>query len=147
MPAIRKATKNDLESLLLLMKKYYEYDRHDFDQKKAQRAMRDLLSDSSLGMVLLAGNKNTTIGYLVLAFGYSLEYHGRDAFLDEFFIDEDYRDKGVGKKMLVRAENAAKKLGIKAIHLEVTRHNDSVIPFYRRAGFQDHDRYLMTKRV
>ena len=95
--------------------------------------MHDLLSDGSLG--------------LVLAFGYSLEYHGRDAFLDEFFIEEDYRGKGHGKKMLTRAENAAKKLGIKAIHLEVTRHNDPVIPFYKREGFQDHDRYLMIKRV
>ena len=35
MPAIWIATKNDLKPILALMEKYYEYDRHDFDRKKA----------------------------------------------------------------------------------------------------------------
>ena len=98
MPTTRIATKNDLEPLLALMEKYYEYDRHDFDRKKARQAMRDLLSDRSLGLVLVTNDRNTMIGYLVLAFGYSPEYHGRDSFLDEFFINEDYRGKGTGKR-------------------------------------------------
>jgi GNAT superfamily N-acetyltransferase len=129
------------------MEKYYEYDRHNFDRKKAQSAMRTLLADPALGRVFLAIDKYMAIGYLVLAFGYSLEYHGRDAFVDEFFILEKYRGKGLGKEMLAHAEKAAKKIGIKALHLEVTRHNDTVLGFYRREGFIDHDRYLMTKRA
>ena len=149
-PAIRIATVNDLDSLLVLMEKLiiedYEEGRR-FDSRKARRAMQDLLADSSLGLVFVVSYTNIAIGYLVLAFGYSLEFGGRDAFLDEFFVDKNYRGRGLGKKMFVRAENAAKKLGVKALHLEVTRNNNLAIQFYRWAGFQDHDRYLMTKRV
>ena len=147
MPSIRTARKDDLKSLLMLMEKYYEYDHHNFDRKKAQMAMRTLLADPALGMVFLATDSDLAIGYLVLAFGYSLEYHGRDAFVDEYFILEKHRGKGLGREMLARAQKAAKKMGIKAIHLEVTRHNDPVLGFYRREGFVDHDRYLMTKRA
>ena len=146
-PSIRTARKDNLKSLLALMEKYYEYDRHDFDRKNVPLAMRGLLADPLLGAVFLATEKNIAIGYLVLAFGYSLEYHGRDAFVDEFFIVEKYRSKGLGRAMLARAQKAAKKMGIKAIHLEVSRHNEKVLDFYGREGFDDHDRYLMTKRV
>jgi hypothetical protein len=83
---IRIARKDDLEGIVALMEKYYEYDRHDFDRKNARRVMRRLLADPVLGRVFLAADKNSAIGYLALTFGYSLEYHGRDAFVDEFFI-------------------------------------------------------------
>ena len=94
--------------------------------------MRRLLTDPALGSVFMAADKNSAIGYLALAFGYSLEYHRRDAFVDEFFILEKYRGNGLGGKMLMHAEKAAKRLRIRAIHLEVTRHNEPVLRFYHR---------------
>ena len=147
MSGIRIARKDDLEGIVALMEKYYEYDRHDFDRKNARRVMRRLLADPVLGRVFLAADKNSAIGYLELAFGYSLEYHGRDAFVVEFFILEKYRGKGLGGKMLAHAEKADKRLRVRAIHLEVTRHNELVLHFYRREGFKDHDRHLVTKCV
>lgn len=143
---IRMAKKGDLDSLLGLMEKYYAYDRHRFDGATAKKAMRRLLGDRNLGVVFLITDR-IPIGYLVLAFGYSLEFHGRDAFVDEFFLLEGYRGKGVGKAALKHAQRIAEKRGIKALHLEVTRHNSRVVDFYRREGFVDHDRYLMTKRL
>ncbi len=146
------ARAGDLDALLALMEKYYDYDRHDFDRKKARNAMRRLLENRRLGSVLLAldarsNNNGKPIGYLVLAFGYSLEFGGRDAFIDEFFIMEEYRGKGIGKAVLEHAQKVAKKQRVNALHLEVTKHNSAVIGFYRRAGFVDHDRYLMTRRT
>jgi GNAT superfamily N-acetyltransferase len=129
------------------MEKYYDYDRHDFDRKMARSAMRRLLGNRRLGIVLLALDGSKPIGYLVLALGYSLEFGGRDAFIDEFFIKEKYRGKGIGKAVLAHAHTVAKKQRVNALHLEVTRHNSAVIGFYRRGGFIDHDRYLMTKRI
>jgi GNAT superfamily N-acetyltransferase len=144
---MRIARKGDLDSLLGLMEKYYAYDGHRFDGAAAKKAMRRLLADRNLGAVLLISEGMTAIGYLVLAFGYSLEFHGRDAFIDEFFLLEEYRGKGVGRTALLHAEKIARKCGIVALHLEVTRHNSRVVDFYGREGFVDHDRYLMTKRL
>ena len=109
MSRIRIARNDDLEGIVALMEKYYGYDRHDFDRKNARGAMRRLLTDPALGSVFMAADKNSAIGYLALAFGYSLEYHRRDAFVDEFFILEKYRGNGLGGKMLMHAEKAAKR--------------------------------------
>ncbi|HEX6561041.1 MAG TPA: GNAT family N-acetyltransferase [Nitrososphaera sp.] len=144
---IRAARAGDLDALFALMEMYYDYDHHDFDRKKARNAMRRLLQDRRLGTVLLALDGRKPVGYLVLALGYSLEFGGRDAFIDEFFILQEYRGKGIGKAVLVHAQKAAKKQQVKALHLEVTRHNSAVIGFYAHDGFVDHDRYLMTKRI
>ena len=146
MARMRAARKGDLANLLALMEQYYAYDRHHFDPAEAKKAMRMLLGNRDLGAVIVVTDK-VPVGYLVLAFGYSLEFHGRDAFVDEFFLLEKYRGKGVGRATLKYAERIAEKRGIKALHLEVTRHNSRVIDFYRREGFVDHDRYLMTRLV
>jgi ribosomal protein S18 acetylase RimI-like enzyme len=144
---IRVARESELDSLVARIKEYYAYDRHNFDANVARRAMSKLLKDHHLGTVLLVIDDKKIVGYLVLALGYSLEFGGRDAFIDEFFILEQYRGKGLGRTALRQAEKAARKLGVKAIHLEVTRHNSAVIDLYKRDGFVDHDRYLMTKRI
>jgi ribosomal protein S18 acetylase RimI-like enzyme len=36
-------------------------------------------------------------------------------------------------------------MGIQAIHLEVDHGNDPALDLYRGSGYEDHDRYLMTK--
>jgi len=42
-------------------------------------------------------------------------------------------------------EQRAQELGVTAIHLEVDRGNKPAQGLYRRTGYVDHDRYLMTK--
>jgi ribosomal protein S18 acetylase RimI-like enzyme len=43
------------------------------------------------------------------------------------------------------AEKYAMELGVNAVHLEVDHGNDPAIELYRRIGYADHGRYLMTK--
>jgi ribosomal protein S18 acetylase RimI-like enzyme len=38
-------------------------------------------------------------------------------------------------------------MGVTALHLEVDHGNDPALELYQRAGYQDHDRNLMTKRL
>ncbi len=49
--------------------------------------------------------------------------------------------------MSIRFEEEARKLGVNAIHLEATRENAVAIALYRRVGFVDHERWLMTKKL
>ena len=44
-------------------------------------------------------------------------------------------------------EGASRDLGVNALHLEVERTNVTGQSLYRKAGFEDHDRYLMTKWI
>src|SRR2546426_9801736 len=83
----------------------------------------------------------------LLTLGYSLEYRGRDAFVDELFVDENRRRQGIGRKAMQFLERACRDLEVRALHLEVERPNVGAQVLYRKFGFVDHDRYLMTKHI
>lgn len=145
--SFRQAHEGDVETLLAFMEQLYRHDRIPWNEPQARAALANLLTHPDLGQVWLIEHEGETAGYLVLTLGYSLEYHGRDAFIDEIFIREEYRGQGIGKAALEFAEEACRALGVKALHLEVERTNLSAQAFYRSAGFEDHDRYLMTRRI
>ncbi len=143
---IMPAGVDDLPDLLALMQEYYAHDGLMFDQSSASAALRDLLNDQALGYIWLIGRNNLAIGYIVLTFGYSLEFGGRDAFIDEFYIQAGYRGRGIGARTLGLVELEARSMGIGALHLEVERGNHGAQRFYRSNGFDDRDRfYLMSK--
>lgn len=141
----RVAASTDIETLLILMREYYEFDHLPFDEDAAQTALARFLDNQILGRMWLIQTGAETIGYVALTFGYSLEYHGRDAFIDEIYIRESHRGQGIGTKALTFAEEAACSLGVNALHLEVERENTKAQSVYRKFGFADHNRYLMTK--
>jgi ribosomal protein S18 acetylase RimI-like enzyme len=68
-----------------------------------------------------------------------------DAFIDELYIVPAHRRRGLGRQAMTFVERQAHEMGVNAIHLEVDRGNDSALELYRRTGYVDHDRLLMTK--
>ncbi|MGH7292648.1 MAG: GNAT family N-acetyltransferase, partial [Myxococcota bacterium] len=110
-------------------------------------ALARLLGDASLGCVWIGELDGAPIGYLVLCFGYSLEYLGRDAFVDELFIEPELQGRGLGYQLLAVAEASCAELGVAALHLEVDHANPRAKELYARAGFEQHARFLMTKSL
>jgi GNAT superfamily N-acetyltransferase len=134
----------DLDLVLGLMRGLYASDHIVFEEPRARRALAGLLADPGLGKVWLVESGGETIGYAVLTLGYSLEFGGRFAVLDELFIQEAHRGRGAGGQVLRWIEEAGRALGLRAIRLEVSRMNGKAKELYRRAGFEAHDRDLMT---
>ena len=143
----RVASSVDLETLLSFARAFYAHERIAFDEPKARAAFRRLLEDPQFGRVWVIFGDGTPVGYSVLTFGFSIEFGGRDAILDEIYIKEGYRHRGLGGQALRLAEDACRELGVRALHLEVERSNTTAQKFYRAHGFIDHDRYFMTKNT
>jgi ribosomal protein S18 acetylase RimI-like enzyme len=85
------------------------------------------------------------LAIIVLTYGYSFEYHGRDSFIDELYIEPQFRRQGIGRRAMQFVEERAREMEVNAIDLEVDHGNDSAAELYRRAGYDDHGRFLMTK--
>jgi ribosomal protein S18 acetylase RimI-like enzyme len=143
----RPATPADIDVLLPMIGELYALDHIRFDEPVVRAALRTLLQEPSYGSVWLIADRDQPVGYLVLTFDYSLEFGGREAFVDELFVREQYRRRGIGTRALEFAEAACRERAIRALHLEVERTNGAAQRAYRKAGFVDHDRYLMTKRL
>jgi GNAT superfamily N-acetyltransferase len=129
------------------MRDYYAFDGHHYERGQARVALLGLLNNPAHGLAWLILDRATPVGYIVLCFGYSLEYLGRDAFIDEFYLIESHRRRGWGRKAFEFVSDQAHLQGIKAIHLEVVRRNTNAFEFYRKLGFKDHDHRLMTLRL
>jgi ribosomal protein S18 acetylase RimI-like enzyme len=143
--SFRRAVAADVPALLDLQQRFYANEGYPYDRTTMDRGMRELLADPSLGRLFAAGDP--IAGYLVLTFGFSLEFGGRDAFVDELYIADASRGQGLGTLALHVAEEACREAGIGALHLEVEHANPRARALYERSGYKAHDRHLMTKRV
>jgi len=141
------AKTSDVDVLINFIREYYEFDGHVFEENSIRTTLLKLILDTSLGRVWLIRKGEVAIGYIIITFGFSLEYRGRDAFIDEFYIRASDRGQGIGKQTIQFIEKLCPELGINALHLEVERKNTVAQNFYRQVGFVDQNRYLMTKSI
>ena len=89
------------------------------------------------------GEKPT--GHVILTLGYSFEFRGRDAFIDELYVEPEFRRMGLGRRAMEFVEEKARAMDVNALHLEVDQGNDPAMELYRCTGYADHGRHLMTK--
>jgi GNAT superfamily N-acetyltransferase len=129
------------------MREYCAFDHLPFEEQTRRQAVEKFLREKSWGRLWLILVEDTPIGYLALTLGFSFEYGGYDAFIDEVYITEQHRGQGIGKRALQVAEDECGVLGVRALHLEVERVNTNAHALYRKSGFVEHDRYLMTKHI
>ena len=146
-PQFRLAVEEDAGVLLRFMREHYAFDGHGFEEQKAHVALMALLRDPNLGRAWLILDGAGAVGYVVLCFGYSLEWLGRDAFVDEFYLLEEYRRRGWGRKTMEFLEAAARAVGVRAIHLELVRENAAALQVYGKLGFVEHDSTFLSKWI
>ena len=142
----RRAMIADLTVLLELVQEFHENENLPFDQTIERDVLTHFLTDESLGQAWLIQQEDV-IGYIVLTLGYSLEYRGQDAFIDELYLRPQHRGQGIGTQTLAFAEDACRVLGVQALHLEVDFNNPKAQRLYHKVGYQRHDRFLMTKNL
>ncbi|MFT4572764.1 MAG: ribosomal protein S18 acetylase RimI-like enzyme [Hyphomicrobiaceae bacterium] len=144
----RLARPADFDSIQPLIERFYrEEDYAEIDQPRAMTALRTLLASPELGSVWLAERDGVAIGYAVICYGFSLEHRGRDAFLDEFFVEKFMRGQGIGNALLDAAEASAIAAGVGVLHLEVERNNERAAALYVRRGYRGNARSLLSKKL
>lgn len=142
---IRVAQPGDIERILPMMRDFYQFERLPYDESRNRRLLQTLLSDQRLGRLVVFELDGALAGYMVIGFGFSVEFGGQDALLDEFYVAPGYRGSGLGRAGLEFALGLCSAAGIRAVHLEADHFNQRAHEFYLRAGFKDHKRHLMTK--
>ncbi len=142
------ATPGDIDRLLELMQEYYAYDSLAFDAQRARLALRELLHNDRHGRVwMVVAADGQLAGYIVLTFGYSLEFHGRDAIVDELYLRPPFRRRGLGGAALAFAADYCERHQIHSLHLLVERDNQGARAFYPTQGFCSRGQTLFTRPI
>jgi GNAT superfamily N-acetyltransferase len=137
-------TADDLPLLEQFVRAYYLEDGHAFREDRQPAALAALVAEEPLGRGWLIRLGARPVGYVVLSLAFSVEAGGREACVDELYLIPEVRNQGLGSRALALVEDEARDRGVRRIFLEVQRRN-RVIGLYRRAGYVDQDRFLMSK--
>lgn len=145
MSSLRLATLDDLDRLLPLVAGFHAEAGIEQDDDTRRGALTPLLEGSPHGAIWMIGPRVAPVGYVAVSFGWSIEFGGIDAFLDEIYVRERVRGRGMGSEALAALSRALSGQSVKAIHLEVDTDNERARALYERMGFQSRNRYhLMT---
>ena len=135
------AAEDDLDRLLPLVAAYHAFEGITGDDDTRRAALMPLLAGSPLGAVWLIGLRRAPVGYIALSFGWSIEFGGMDGIIDEFFIRENVRGRGMGTEVLMALMPQLAQAGLKALHLEADPANEPALRLYQRRGFKVRDGY------
>lgn len=132
---IRKATNKDAEQVLELVEKFAT--SFKTDKGKFYKIYPEIVGDKNLSFVV-AEEDNQIIGYC-LAFHHLTFYaNGYVSWVEEIMVNENYRSKGVGKKMMEEIERIAKSIDSKLIGLATRR----AANFYKKIGYEESATYF-----
>jgi ribosomal protein S18 acetylase RimI-like enzyme len=132
----------DGELLVCLARAFHLEDGHPLDNP-GEAALLQVTRGEPFARAWIIREDDQPIGYLILTLGYSVEYGGRDGFIDDLYLVPAARGRGVGGALLEFALASAAALGIRTLHLEVEAENEPATRLYRSAGFEETGRRLM----
>ena len=148
---IRKCRLEDKKDWVKLNKQFIEYEYKDENVWNSPLKFGNLEEDFELilndtSTILFAIiEEEKMIGFMNIQCFYSIWSHGKVFFLDDFFIEENFRRKGYGEKALKDLQKYAKKSGIKRIQLMAENTNPRAIEFYRKHKFNEQEIHLFLK--
>ena len=137
----------DIEIITLMMQDFYAIDNYPMDVEVTKTLFQEFISNEHLGKSWLIYSENEIVGYIILTFIFSFEYGGKIAFVDELFIKETARGKGIGKEAIQFIQREVPKLSLKLLYLEVEPHNENAQKLYLAHDFELHNRKLMKYKV
>ena len=133
---IRKMKRGDEKFVRDMMKKFYNSPAviTDGSEKIFAANVENCLSGSPYveGFVFVDGKK--IIGYGITAHSYATEFGGECIWLEDIFIEAQYRGRGVGSKFI---RHVKKIYPDKIFRLEAEAGNESALKIYKRFGFKE----------
>ena len=140
------AKPDHLERLIALIEAFHVEEGIKLTDEARRAGVVPLLDGIPYGAVYLIGPPRAPIGYIVITFGWSVEFGGLDAIIDELYIRPGVRGRGIASEALIALPRALAGGGLRAIHLEVDRTNAAAKKLYQRAGFQPRENYMFMSR-
>jgi GNAT superfamily N-acetyltransferase len=132
---VREATADDAPVILEMIRQLAEFEC-ELDQVEATREdlVREGFGASPRFRALIAEWSNEPVAYAVYFFAFSTWAGRAHLFVEDVFVREPFRQKGIGKAMLRHLAGIAKAENCYGLRWEVLNWNAAAIEFYRALG-------------
>lgn len=138
---------SDIDTITAMMQNFYAIDNYPIEAQATKKMFQEFISNENFGKAWLIYADNKIAGYVILTYIFSFEYGGKIAFVDELFIKQSARGKGIGKETIQFVQQESPKLSLKLLYLEVENHNENAQKLYIAQDFGFHNRKLMKYKI
>lgn len=125
---------NEFEEFIKLYKKWQESSMKGSDVEKFKQ---DIFQDNAIITILLAQHNKISIWFTILIDSYSTTLLSKTYYLEEFFIDVDYRRQWYWKKIFCYLQEFSKKNNRARIEWSTHENNTAARNFYQGFGVEE----------
>jgi GNAT superfamily N-acetyltransferase len=135
MLSIRTATASDVPTILTLVRELATYEREP-DAVVATEAdfLKHGFGEQPFFLTLMAEWSGEPAGFALYFFGFSTWTGGPTLFLEDLFVRETHRKRGIGVALMKRLARDAVERGCKRFVWQVLDWNEPAIAFYEGLG-------------
>jgi GNAT superfamily N-acetyltransferase len=132
---------DDATSLRAMIRELADYE-HELDQVTISEndLRRDGFGEKPRFRALIAEWDGQSAGY-ALFFEYYSTWTGRGLYLEDLFVREKFRGRGIGTALLARVARIAVDEHCRGVHWEVLNWNTKAIEMYKEIGAQFPDQW------
>ena len=114
------------------------------DAAGISRGIDDALAPHSPAWLWLAERDGRAVAVFLANQFVSVERGGFTLWVEELYVAPEARRTGVARALLARVRDQARRLGMRAVELEVVPTQSAAFALYRALGFQDVPRQRMS---
>jgi ribosomal protein S18 acetylase RimI-like enzyme len=140
------AVRSDDAAVLVMLARAFHGEEGRTLDAAGKAALVAIAEGEPMARAWLVRDGERAVGYLIITLGFSVEYGGRDGFIDDVYLVPEARGAGLGRRLLAFALAEAERLGVRTLHLEVDVENERATG-YRADRFEETGRRLMRRRV
>lgn len=135
---------NDFEEIFPLLKQLYP--KNNFKKESLQNLYSSAVNSSKHILICYKYKGKNIVGFCSMMIRDNLIHKGEIAQIEELIVDEAYRHKGIGKKLITEIILIARFKGCKRIELDSAFHKKKAHTFYEDLGFENRA-YIFSKNL
>ena len=134
---IRFAKESDSALLLDFIKRLAAYEKKSDQVVATVNDIKKALFKNKCAEAIIAYYKNAPVGFAVFFHNFSSFLGKPGIYIEDLYIDEKYRGRGIGSRMLSFIADLALKRGCGMLEFSVLKWNKPSIRFYKNLGAEE----------
>ncbi|WP_110927122.1 GNAT family N-acetyltransferase [Bacillus massiliglaciei] len=131
---VYQAELKDLRGITQLFNAYRRFYQQPDDMEGAESYLRERMERGE-SIIFVAEDKGECVGFVQLYPTFSSISMRRAWILNDLFVMEEYRSKGIGQMLIDRSAELCRETGAAALSLETAADNFGAQRLYERNGF------------
>jgi GNAT superfamily N-acetyltransferase len=132
---IKSATESDVSVIFSFIKKLARYERLSHEVVATEDLLRETLFGNRRTAEVAIGYLETTpVGFVLFFHNYSTFLGKPGLYIEDLFVEQDYRRRGYGRALLLHVARLAKERDCGRLEWAVLDWNQPAIDFYKKLG-------------